>query len=106
MRIPASAWQAPSGSPALIGLACGLTNGLVVTLGRVPAIVVTLGTMSVFRGLDSLWTGGKQISADQVPQEWLDMTGANILGIPTVVLIALLTIVAIALALRSLHDRP
>jgi ribose transport system ATP-binding protein/rhamnose transport system ATP-binding protein len=52
------------GLSCLIGLACGLANGLVVTLGRVPAIVVTLGTMSVFRGLDSLWTGGKQISAD------------------------------------------
>jgi len=90
------------GLSCLIGLACGLANGLVVTLGRVPAIVVTLGTMSVFRGLDSLWTGGKQISADQVPQEWLDMTSAKILGVPTVVLIALLTIVVLALALRSL----
>ena len=37
-------------SPAGLGLACGLLNGLVVTFGRVPAIVVTLGTLSLFRG--------------------------------------------------------
>ena len=65
-----------SGSP------CGLLNGLVVTVGRVPAIVVTLGTLTVLRGLTSLWAGGKQISADQVPQAWLDLTSASILGIP------------------------
>ena len=37
-----------------VGLACGLVNGLVVTVGRVPSIVVTLGTLTVFRGLTSL----------------------------------------------------
>jgi rhamnose transport system ATP-binding protein len=86
----------------VIGLCCGLANGLVVSLGRVPAIVVTLGTMSIFRGLDSFWTGGKQISADQVPQEWLDMTSAKILGVPTIVVIALFTLLAMAYGLRSL----
>ena len=71
-----------------IGLACGLVNGAIVAFGQVPAIVVTLGTMSVFRGLDSLWTGGRQISADQVPQAWLDLTGAKVVGVPLVVVIA------------------
>jgi rhamnose transport system ATP-binding protein len=72
----------------LIGLACGASNGAVVAYGRVPAIVVTLGTMSIFRGLHSLWTGGKQISADQVPQAWLDMTATRVLGLPLMVVIA------------------
>ena len=65
-------------------LAAGLVNGFVVTYGRVPAIVVTLGTMSIFRGINSLWAGGKQVSADQVPQAWLDMTSASIFGVPAV----------------------
>ena len=85
-----------------IGLACGLLNGLVVTRGRVPAIVVTLGTLSVFRGLDSLWTGGKQISADQVPQAWLDITSAKFLGVPSVVFIALVVLLLVAFVLRAL----
>ncbi|MGJ4854153.1 ATP-binding cassette domain-containing protein [Labrys sp. La1] len=83
-----------------IGLACGALNGLVVTLGRVPAIVVTLGTLSVFRGLNSLWAGGRQISADQVPQAWLDMTSARIIGIPAVILIALACLVVIGVILK------
>jgi ribose/xylose/arabinose/galactoside ABC-type transport system permease subunit len=86
----------------IIGLACGIANGLVVTIGRVPAIVVTLGTMSIFRGVDSLWTGGKQISADQVPQAWLDVTSAKLLGVPTVVVIALIALVVVGYALRHL----
>ena len=75
-----------------VGLACGLVNGLVVTVGRVPSIVVTLGTLTLFRGLTSLYAGGKQVSADQVPQAWLDLTGASVAGIPGVVLIALATL--------------
>jgi len=84
-----------------IGLLAGTANGLVITYGKVPAIVVTLGTMSIFRGINSLWAGGKQISADQVPQAWLDMTSANILGIPAVLIIAVATLLVVAYGLRS-----
>jgi ABC-type sugar transport system ATPase subunit/ribose/xylose/arabinose/galactoside ABC-type transport system permease subunit len=72
-----------------IGLSCGALNGAVVTYGRVPAIVVTLGTLSIYRGVVSLWAGGKQISADQVPQAWLDMTSGRLLGVPLVVFLGL-----------------
>jgi ribose transport system ATP-binding protein/rhamnose transport system ATP-binding protein len=84
-----------------LGLACGLLNGFVVTVGRMPSIVVTLGSLTVLRGLTSLWAGGRQISADRVPQSWLDMTSATILGIPAVVVIAILAILGIGFALRS-----
>jgi rhamnose transport system ATP-binding protein len=84
-----------------IGLLCGLLNGLVVTVGRVPAIVVTLGTLSVFRGIDSLWTGGKQISADQVPQAWLDLTSARVAGVPGLLFIAAGVLIVASFVLRS-----
>jgi rhamnose transport system ATP-binding protein len=84
-----------------LGLACGLLNGLVVTLGRVPSIVVTLGSLTVLRGLTSLWAGGKQISADQVPQAWLDLTSAGLLGIPAVVVIALATLAVAGFVLHA-----
>ena len=86
-------------------LACGLLNGLVVTIGRVPAIVVTLGTMSVFRGFNSLWAGGKQISADQVPQAWLDLTAPKIAGVPLIVVIAVAHPVRRLRAARSHRHR-
>jgi ABC-type sugar transport system ATPase subunit/ribose/xylose/arabinose/galactoside ABC-type transport system permease subunit len=86
----------------LVGLACGVFNGLVVAYGKVPSIVATLGTLSVFRGATSLWAGGKQISADQVPAAWLDMTSIHVMGIPSVVLISVVTVVIFAAGLRWL----
>jgi ribose/xylose/arabinose/galactoside ABC-type transport system permease subunit len=58
--------------------------------------------MSIFRGINSLWAGGKQISADQVPQAWLDMTGASLVGIPAILIVAVATLSLIAWGLRSL----
>ena len=97
---PESPVLAGVGIACAIGLICGLINGVVVTIGKVPAIVVTLGTLSVFRGVNSLWAGGKQISADQVPQSWLNLTNAKLFGLPAVVLIAVATLLIIGLTLR------
>src|SRR5688572_3902130 len=49
--------QAGVGTPGLVligiatGLACGAVNGLLVTRVGLPSIVVTIGTMSLFRGV-------------------------------------------------------
>jgi rhamnose transport system ATP-binding protein len=85
---------------SLLGLACGLANGLVVTRGGVPAIVVTLGTLSIYRGIVAMWAGGREISADQVPNAWLEVTGLRIAGVPAVVIIAVLVMVAAAVVLN------
>lgn len=55
--------EAGMGTPVLvlIGLAvgalCGLVNGLLVTRFEIPSIVVTIGTMSLFRGLTYIILG-------------------------------------------------
>ncbi|MER8765559.1 MULTISPECIES: ATP-binding cassette domain-containing protein [unclassified Mesorhizobium] len=72
-----------------VGGVAGLINGLVVTRGKIPAIVVTLASMSIFRGFNSIWAAGDQISADEVTQAWLDMTGLKITGVPLIVVIAI-----------------
>jgi inositol transport system permease protein len=46
----------------LAGTACGAINGLVVTLGRVAPFIVTLGMMTVARGLALVASGGKPVS--------------------------------------------
>ena len=84
-----------------VGLACGVINGAVVTLGRVPSVVVTLGTLAIFRGVDSLFAAGNQVSADEVPQSWLAMTSTRIAGIPPIVLVGLAVVVIGAWVLRS-----
>jgi ribose transport system permease protein len=46
----------------LVGGACGLANGLMVTRGRLPPFIATLGMMSVARGAALLLTEGRPLS--------------------------------------------
>lgn len=48
---------------ALTGIAVGLTNGLVVTVGAVPSLATTFATMSLLRGLAYLVPSGLAIAA-------------------------------------------
>jgi rhamnose transport system permease protein len=77
----------------VIGAACGLLNGVLVTWGRVPALVVTLGTMYALRGVAFLVTGGRQINAQDLPDSFLKLGSGSVLGIPTLILVALVVIV-------------
>ena len=65
-----------------LGAACGLVNGVLVTWGQVPALVVTLGTLYVFRGLAFLWTDGRQVNAETLPDAFLNIGSDSILGVP------------------------
>ena len=56
-----------------LGAACGLLNGVLVTWGQVPALVVTLGTLYAFRGLAFLWTDGSQVNAETLPDAFLNL---------------------------------
>ena len=55
----------------LIGLAAGaligLVNGVIISCGKVPAFIATLGTMNIARGLAYLTNGGKSITGLPVP---------------------------------------
>ena len=75
-----------------LGAACGLLNGVLVTWGQVPALVVTLGTLYVFRGLAFLWTDGRQVNAETLPDSFLNLGTDSILGVPILVLIALVVL--------------
>ena len=45
-----------------VGWGCGLVNGLLVTMGRLPPFIATLGTMSVARGAALMLAEGRPIS--------------------------------------------
>jgi rhamnose transport system permease protein len=84
-----------------LGAACGLLNGVLVTWGQVPALVVTLGTLYAFRGLAFLWTGGSQVSANQLPDAFLNLGSDSIAGIPILVVIALVVVLVVGQWLRD-----
>jgi rhamnose transport system permease protein len=84
-----------------LGGACGLLNGVLTTWGRVPALVVTLGTLYVFRGLAFLWTNGRQVNAETLPDGFLNLGVNTIAGVPVLVIIAVVVMLIVGFALRS-----
>jgi rhamnose transport system permease protein len=85
-----------------VGLACGLFNGLLVAVGRVPAIIATLATLAIYRGLafEATGGGGDNISAFQLPDNFLDFAAQKPLGIPVLAWIAIVVVFAGAVAMR------
>jgi rhamnose transport system permease protein len=77
-----------------IGIGCGLVNGLLVVVGGIPAIIATLATLSIFRGVLFEVTQGQNVFAAQLPQGFLDFAAKTPLGVPMLAWIAL----AVALA--------
>ena len=67
------------------GSAAGLVNGLLITRGKLPPFIATLGMMSVARGLTLFWTDGRPVSGFDAAFRWL-ATG-RVLTIPVPVLI-------------------
>ncbi|AQA15190.1 ABC transporter permease [Streptomyces malaysiensis] len=85
----------------LVGVACGIVSGALVSFGRVPALVVTLGMLYIIQGVDYWWAQGEQINAADVPQPVLDLGSGSVLGIPYLPLIAFAALAATAYVLRT-----
>ena len=66
----------------LLGIGFGLLNGLLVSLGQVPALVVTLGTLYIIRGVDSIWVGSRQITAADLPGGFVDFGSGGVSAVP------------------------
>ena len=77
-----------------IGLACGIANGIMVAVGRVPSLVVTLATLYIIRGIDILIVGGNEVDASSLPDAFINIPKDTVVGIP-VIAIAVAVVIAI-----------
>jgi rhamnose transport system permease protein len=84
-----------------VGALCGVVNGAIVTIARVPSLVVTLGTLYVIRGIDAAWAGGNQYNASTLPETFNKIGYATLLGVPYLGLIAIVAVAIGTYALRS-----
>jgi rhamnose transport system permease protein len=84
-----------------IGAVCGAVNGLIVTVGRVPSLVVTLGTLYIIRGIDGAWAGGNQVNASMLPESFNKIGYGTVLGIPYLGIIAIVAVGIAAYAMRT-----
>ena len=88
----------------LTGMLAGLFNGVLVTGLRIPAIVATLGTLGLYRGLMLLLTEGKWIEG--LPEQLKTLAAPTALGIsPLGMLILLLVVVVMLLLARTSAGR-
>lgn len=83
----------------LFGAVLGAINGLLVTVAGVPALVITLGTMYIYRGVNNWWAGGTQYFADDRPDAFGNLAVDTVLGFPIITLIAVLVVVVLAVYL-------
>lgn len=76
------------------GLACGVLNGVLSVLLRIPTIIVTIGTMSVFRGIALMACGAAPVSEFSKENAFFNVAGGSPLGIPAGVIVMLLVAIA------------
>ncbi|MER3410530.1 MAG: ATPase [Thermoleophilia bacterium] len=83
-----------------VGIGLGLVNGLLVAVARIPAIIATLATLAIYRGIAFEVTGGQRIAAFQLPDRFLELAASKPAGLPTLAWIALGVALAGGVALR------
>ena len=75
-----------------VGLALGAINGLLVWKLDIPSIVVTLGTLTIYRGATFVISGGAWVNADQMSPAFIGFQRAALFGIPVLSWIAIAVI--------------
>lgn len=84
-----------------IGAVLGVGNAMLVSWFKLPPIIATLGTFSVYGGLQFVVTGGQQV--DQVPNQYTRFgiaTETIVPGVPLILLAGLAATIITALVLR------
>jgi rhamnose transport system permease protein len=74
----------------MVGIVCGVVNGFLTSKAGVVPIIATLGMMNVLRGTTFITSGGKWVSANQMPTSFKRIATSPILGINTLIFIAII----------------
>ncbi|MCB1494411.1 MAG: ABC transporter permease [Bauldia sp.] len=72
-----------------VGLLLGMINGALVALLTIPPIVVTLGTLAVYRGMIIILAGGDQVNASEMGDVFQAFPKQTFLGLTTPIWIAI-----------------
>lgn len=77
----------------LMGAFMGAINGVLVWKLSIPPIVVTLGTMTIFRGIIFLISDGKWVNSHEMSPAFTGFPRAVLLGLPVLSWIAIITVI-------------
>ena len=76
-----------------LGAMLGMVNGILVWQLQIPPIVVTLGTMTIFRGLIFVISDGRWVNSHQMSAAFKAFPRSTILGLPMLSWFAILAVV-------------
>jgi rhamnose transport system permease protein len=79
----------------VLGAVLGMFNGLIIAIGKVPPIIATLGTLSIYRGMVFLYSEGKWISSYQLPEAFKMLAKGTPLGIPNIIIFAIVVAIIV-----------
>ncbi|MCY1666440.1 ABC transporter permease [Rhizobium sp. SL86] len=89
-----------------IGALLGAINGFLVWILQIPPIVVTLGTLTIYRGMAFVLSGGGWVNAHQMTPTFLNVPRTVVLGLPILSWVAILVVLGmIFLLTRSSFGR-
>lgn len=81
-----------------VGIFAGVFNGIGVACLKIPAIIMTLGTLGILRGLMIILTGGEWI--EDIPNYFKKLSSADFIGLPLPIWIGLILLIAAFLVLK------
>ncbi|MBI1317426.1 MAG: ribose ABC transporter permease [Candidatus Hydrogenedens sp.] len=79
-----------------VGLGCGTLNGVLITTGRIPPFIVTLGMMMAARGMALIVSGGNNIFG--MPDAFLWLGGGKVWWVPIVVTVVIVAVASVTLS--------
>lgn len=89
-----------------LGLALGLINGLLITKGKLAPFIVTLATMTIFRGLTLVYMDGRPISGPKENFAFQFLGKGQVFGIPFQVILFLIVYIVLSTLLnKTSHGR-
>jgi rhamnose transport system permease protein len=83
-----------------IGALLGAINGYLVWALEMPPIVVTLGTLTIYRGMAFVLSGGAWVNAHQMTETFLDVPRTVVLGLPVLAWVGIAIVLMIYFVLR------
>jgi rhamnose transport system permease protein len=88
----------------VFGAALGAINGFLVAAAKVPALVITLGTMYIYRGILTSWAGSKQYFSGDNPKAFGNLSVDTVLGMPIITIVAIVVVVAVAVFMHAVRS--
>ena len=92
----------------MLGAVMGSLNGLLIVWGGIPSIIVTLGTMAIYRGLLVELSGAKTVTTASLPDWIVDLPHVivfRVLGIDLRVMVALALLLVVIAHFAVTSDR-